>query len=177
MATATAAPQRRRSPTEPATKWGVPHFRIVHWAFAGPAAALFVFFFAYPLGASLYQSFTSDDGGVQTWAGLAQYRRMLHDPVFWKSLWNTGLLLVFQVPLMIGLALVLACVLNQSWLRFKGTWRIAVLPAVGHDAGRLRGRLPGPAQDRRRHGQPGPRLVRGEPGGLAEQPGVGAGGR
>ncbi|GAA1965815.1 sugar ABC transporter permease [Catenulispora subtropica] len=106
-------------------------FRVVHWAFAGPAAALFVVFFAYPLCASFYQSFTNDSGGVQTWAGLAQYRRMLDDPIFWKSLYNTGLLLVFQVPLMIGLALVLASVLNNSWLRFKGTWRIAFfLPSI-----------------------------------------------
>ena len=129
MATATTAPHRGsarfvRGRTRP-------RIRVVHWAFAGPAAALFIVFFAYPLGASLYQSFTNDDGGTQTWAGLAQYRRMLHDPVFWKSLYNTGILLVFQVPLMIGIALVLACVLNQSWLRFKGTWRIAFfLPSV-----------------------------------------------
>ncbi|NUP50278.1 MAG: sugar ABC transporter permease [Catenulispora sp.] len=88
-------------------------------------------FFAYPLCASFYQSFTTDEGGVQTWSGLVQYRRMLHDPIFWKSLWNTGLLLVFQVPLMIGLALVLAGVLNQSWLRFKDTWRLAFfLPSI-----------------------------------------------
>lgn len=119
------APQGRARPR------GRRRIRVVHWVFAGPAAALFVVFFAYPLGASLYQSFTDDSGGVQSWAGLAQYRRMLHDPIFWKSLWNTGLLLVFQVPVMIGLALVLAAVLNQSWLRFKGTWRVAFfLPSI-----------------------------------------------
>src|SRR5947207_4643176 len=50
-----------------------PRVRIVHWAFAGPAAALFVVFFAYPLGASLYQSFTADREGVTTWVGLQQY--------------------------------------------------------------------------------------------------------
>jgi lactose/L-arabinose transport system permease protein len=105
--------------------------RIVPWAFAGPAAALFVVFFAYPLAASLYQSLTADRDGVQTFVGLQQYQRMLHDPVFWKSLRNTGLLLVIQVPLMVGLALVLACVLNQSWLRFSSTWRVAYfLPSV-----------------------------------------------
>ncbi|MFB6818910.1 carbohydrate ABC transporter permease [Streptomyces sp. NPDC056347] len=101
------------------------------WIFAGPAAALFALFFAYPLGASLLQSFTADDAGTTRWVGLDQYRRMIDDPVFLKSLVNTGAILVVQVPVMIGLALVLAVLLNQSWLRFRGTWRaVYFLPAV-----------------------------------------------
>ncbi|WP_207933970.1 sugar ABC transporter permease [Actinomadura sp. KC06] len=105
--------------------------RSTPWIFAGPAVVLFGFFFAYPLLAGLYQSFTADRDGVTTWVGLAQYRRMLEDPVFWASLRNTGLILVVQVPLMIVLALALAYGLNQSWLRFRTTFRIAYfLPAV-----------------------------------------------
>lgn len=105
--------------------------RVTPWIFAGPAAALLVFFFAYPLLAGVYQSFTADRDGVTTWVGLAQYRRMMADPVFWASLRNTGLILLVQVPLMIGLALLLAFGLNQSWLRFRSTFRIAYfLPAV-----------------------------------------------
>jgi len=104
---------------------------LTHWVFAGPATVLFVAFFAYPLAASLWQSFTADRDGATVWVGLAQYRRMAHDPVFLQSLVNTGLLLLIQVPIMIGLALVLAGVLNASWLRFRGTWRLLYfLPAV-----------------------------------------------
>lgn len=56
---------------------------------------------------------------------------MIHDPAFLESLFNTGIILVVQVPVMIGLALVLAVLLNQSWLRFRGTWRaVYFLPAV-----------------------------------------------
>ncbi|GAA1315852.1 sugar ABC transporter permease [Streptomyces sanglieri] len=112
-----AARRRRRRPTA--------------WIFAGPAAVLFVLFFAYPLGASLLQSFTTEDAGATRWVGLDQYRRMIDDPAFLESLFNTGVILVVQVPVMIGLALVLAVLLNQSWLRFRGTWRaIYFLPAV-----------------------------------------------
>ncbi|MFE2935671.1 carbohydrate ABC transporter permease [Streptomyces sp. NPDC059278] len=112
-----AARRRRRRPTA--------------WIFAGPAAVLFVLFFAYPLGASLLQGFTTEDAGATRWVGLDQYRRMVHDPAFLESLFNTGVILVVQVPVMIGLALVLAVLLNQSWLRFRGTWRaIYFLPAV-----------------------------------------------
>lgn len=105
--------------------------RSTPWIFAGPAAALLVFFFAYPLVAGFYQSFTADRDGATAWVGLAQYRRMMSDPVFWASLRNTGLILIVQVPVMIGLALLLAFGLNQSWLRFRSTFRIAYfLPAV-----------------------------------------------
>ncbi|MER5612589.1 sugar ABC transporter permease [Streptomyces sp. NPDC002215] len=111
------ARRRRRRPTA--------------WIFAGPAAVLFVLFFAYPLGASFLQSFTTEDAGATHWVGLDQYRRMIEDPAFLESLFNTGVILVVQVPVMIGLALVLAVLLNQSWLRFRGTWRaIYFLPAV-----------------------------------------------
>lgn len=105
--------------------------RSTAWIFAGPAAALFALFFAYPLGASLLQSFTTEDAGATHWVGLDQYRRMIHDPAFLESLFNTGIILAVQVPVMIGLALVLAVLLNQSWLRLRGTWRaVYFLPAV-----------------------------------------------
>lgn len=105
--------------------------RLTHWVFAGPATVLFVVFFGYPLLASLWQSFTADRNGTQTWVGLAQYRRMIHDPAFLESLTNVGLILIIQVPVMIGLALALAAILNQSWMKFRGTWRaIYFLPAV-----------------------------------------------
>lgn len=101
------------------------------WLFAGPCAVLFLVFFAYPLGASFYQSFTARRGGADVWVGAAQYRRLIHDPAFLHSMANAGLILVVQVPLMIVLALVMAVLLNQSWLRFRGTWRaICFLPAV-----------------------------------------------
>ncbi|MFE6104350.1 carbohydrate ABC transporter permease [Streptomyces laurentii] len=105
--------------------------RLSAWIFAGPAAVLFALFFAYPLVASLLQSFTTEKAGTPHWAGLDQYRRMFQDPSFLRSLGNTGMILAVQVPVMIGLALVLAVLLNQSWLRLRGTWRaVYFLPAV-----------------------------------------------
>ncbi|MFD1933697.1 MULTISPECIES: carbohydrate ABC transporter permease [Nonomuraea] len=110
---------------------GPRHRRLIPWIFAGPATALFAVFFAYPLAASLMQSFQRTEDGVTSWAGLDQYARLLADARFGRSLLNVGLILVVQVPIMIGLALVLAYVLNQSWLRFRATLRVAFfLPAV-----------------------------------------------
>ncbi|MFT4228122.1 carbohydrate ABC transporter permease [Micropruina sp.] len=101
------------------------------WFFAAPAVALFGFFFAYPLVASLMQSFQVTQDGVAGFGGLANYEKLAGDDLVWLSLMNAGILLIFQVPLMIGLALLLAVVLNQSWLKFRTTFRmIHFLPAV-----------------------------------------------
>lgn len=99
--------------------------------FALPAAALFAIFFAYPLVVSLWQSFFSTRGGASTWVGLDQYARLFADPLVLTSLGNAGLILVVQVPIMIGTALVLAYTLNQTWLKFRTGFRlIYFLPAV-----------------------------------------------
>lgn len=99
--------------------------------FALPAAVLFAVFFAYPLVVSLWQSLFSTRGGVTTWVGLDQYARLFEDPLVLTSLGNAGLILVVQVPIMIGTALVLAYTLNQAWLRFRTGFRlIYFLPAV-----------------------------------------------
>ncbi|MFE5120371.1 carbohydrate ABC transporter permease [Streptomyces sp. NPDC056669] len=135
MAAPTAPTALDRSPAPvrkpSAARGGRRRPRLAAWIFAGPAAALFALFFAYPLGASLLQSFTSEEAGTTRWVGLDQYQRMFDDPAFLKSLFNTGVILAIQVPVMIGLGLALAVLLNQSWLRFRGTWRaVYFLPAV-----------------------------------------------
>lgn len=101
-----------------------------YW-FVLPAAALFIVFFLYPLLSSLWQSFFSTAGGTSTWVGGAQYLRLFHDPLVAQSLFNAFLILVIQVPLMVCIALGLAYLLNQSWLRFRVGFRaIHFLPAV-----------------------------------------------
>lgn len=99
--------------------------------FTGPAVVLFTVFFAYPLVASLVESFQTSEGTDTVWTGFANYQRLFDDPLVWKSLANIGVILAIQVPLMLVLALILAQVLNQSWLRARSTYRIGYfLPAV-----------------------------------------------
>lgn len=99
--------------------------------FVLPAATLLGVFFAYPLIASLWQSFFQTSGGESTFVGLDQYARLFRDPLVGKSLFNAGIILVIQVPLMIALAVGLAYLLNQSWLRFRSGFRLLTfLPAV-----------------------------------------------
>lgn len=99
--------------------------------FVGPATVLFLVFFGWPLVASLAQSFQVRLGGEMVWAGLHNYGRLAADPLVATSLANALLLLILQVPLMIGLALVLAVALNQTWLHLRSQFRIVYfLPAV-----------------------------------------------
>jgi lactose/L-arabinose transport system permease protein len=99
--------------------------------FVGPAALLFLVFFGWPLVSSLIQSFQVREGGRMVWAGFENYIRLANDPFVVTSLANALFLLVIQVPLMIGLALLLAVVLNQAWLRLRSGFRVAYfLPAV-----------------------------------------------
>jgi lactose/L-arabinose transport system permease protein len=99
--------------------------------FALPALGLFGIFFAYPLVISLVQSFFSTTGGVNTPVGLDNYVRLTQDPLVAQSLVNAGIILIVQVPLMIGLALGIAYILNQTWLKFRTGFRLVYfLPAV-----------------------------------------------
>ncbi|GAB6856197.1 carbohydrate ABC transporter permease [Microbacterium xylanilyticum] len=99
--------------------------------FALPAAALLALFFAYPLAVSLLQSLFRTSGGVSTFVGVEQYARMLRDPLVLKSLGNALLILIVQVPLMMALAVGLAYLLNQAWLRFRAGFRLLTfLPAI-----------------------------------------------
>lgn len=82
-------------------------------AFSSPFIVGFLVFFAYPIAASAYYSFT-DFNLFQTpkWVGLDNYTHMFADPAFWQSLWNTAYLTVIGVPLAIIISLAGAHILN-----------------------------------------------------------------
>jgi lactose/L-arabinose transport system permease protein len=63
--------------------------------------------------------------------GLKNFKRMFGDAIFLKSLGNTFLYMVIQVPLMLLFALIIATLLNSKFLKFKGFFRTSVfLPCV-----------------------------------------------
>ena len=104
-----------------ATKWN-----LTGWAFLAPAAALIAVMSFYPMIKALILSFKSGKGMNLTFAGLYNYQRMFQDAVFMQSLKNTFLYLIIQVPIMLILALILASMLNNKHLRFKGLFRTAI---------------------------------------------------
>jgi multiple sugar transport system permease protein len=68
--------------------------------------------------------------GAREFVGLGNYLAVLQDPVFWKSLLNTGWYMVFEVPVTLFLSLFIAVLLNQK-IRGLGAYRtIYYLPVV-----------------------------------------------
>ncbi len=75
----------------------------------------FLLFTAGPMLASLYLSFCKYDLHTLTWVGARNYEVLLRqDPLFWKSLTNTALYVLFSVPLGLTGSLAIALLLNQK---------------------------------------------------------------
>lgn len=85
----------------------------------------------WPMIQSFILSFQVGKGVVTEFGGLANFKRMLHDPPFYLSLKNTFLFLIIQVPIMTILALIFAALLNDKNLKFRGFFRVCIfLPCV-----------------------------------------------
>ena len=92
---------------------------------------LFLAFMAYPIADSFRLSFFNFEGGTYTLVGLNNYAVMLKDPIFWKSLSNTVIYLIVQVPIMVILSLILGVLVEQDFLKFRACYRIGVfLPSI-----------------------------------------------
>jgi cellobiose transport system permease protein len=95
-------------------------------------APFFLLFLAFGLGPLLFTGWVSLHnwqllGGDHPYVGLQNYGDMLNDPRFWKALRNTiGIFVLSTIPGM-GIALALASMLNNSSLRAKTFWRMALL--------------------------------------------------
>ena len=99
---------------------------LMGWVFLAPAALLICWMSFYPMVKALFLSFQTGKGAALTWAGLYNYKRLFQDMVFKQSLFNTFLYLLIQVPIMLILALILASMLNNKQLRFKGLFRTMI---------------------------------------------------
>lgn len=95
-----------------------------------PILTLFAIFYVYPIIYSVLLSFQTRVRGEYVFAGLKNYSRMIQDPIFYKALGNSLVILVIQVPLMLSLAVLMAVALNSSFLKLKGLFRIGFFSPV-----------------------------------------------
>lgn len=111
------------------------------WQFqykAAPYVLILPFFLSFflfsfiPLIFSFYTSMTRWNGFEnREFVGLMNFQRLLADQLFWKTLWNSVIIFVLHVPLMLFLALTLAVLLNRPLMRAKGFYRTSIfLPNV-----------------------------------------------
>lgn len=104
---------------------------ITGWAFVIVSVGSIGLFYFYPMIQSFLLSFQSGTGANLEFVGLANYKRLLQDPTFLTATKNTLLFLVFQVPVMVLLAIFFSTLLNNKTLKWKGIFRtIVFLPSV-----------------------------------------------
>lgn len=98
------------------------------WAFLTPATLMIVVMSFYPMVRAFIISLQTGAGANMRFAEpiFSNYQRMLADKVFIKSIGNTFLYLLIQVPIMLILAILLAQLLNNKDLKFKGLFRTCV---------------------------------------------------
>jgi raffinose/stachyose/melibiose transport system permease protein len=99
-------------------------WRSVLWVVPGLAVVLV--FVYYPLLLNFRYSVEKSNifTGTQTFVGLANYSRMMADPVFWRSLLNNVLYAAISIVFQVAFALVLAALI-ESQVR-SGRWRAAL---------------------------------------------------
>lgn len=111
-----------------------PRQRQAIWAyvFLTPTLILFALIVIYPFLYAFYLSL--QEWGVfgdTYFVGLQNYRDMLNDPLFWKSLGNTFKWTVGVVPATIIIALLVALILNSQRVKARGAFRtIYFVPVV-----------------------------------------------
>jgi multiple sugar transport system permease protein len=102
----------------------------------GPFLIVFALVFLAPIGYSVYLSlYRNQLIGGNHFVGLDNYRQAFADHEFWSGLGRVGLFLAVQVPIMLGLALLVALALDSGRLYGRDFFRISIflpyaVPAV-----------------------------------------------
>jgi multiple sugar transport system permease protein len=99
--------------------------RATPYLFLLPFLAGYLIFMVYPLVYSFITSLYRKQiiGGI-TFVGLANYIKVVHDASFWEGIRNVLIFGAMQIPVMLGLALVFALVLDGKIIRRLTIFRL-----------------------------------------------------
>ncbi|UUX35277.1 carbohydrate ABC transporter permease [Fundicoccus culcitae] len=102
------------------------------YLYISPFYILFIMFSLFPLIFSVVLALGKWDGiGEITYVGLANFRRLVQDLNFWRSLKNTIIIWFLGTFPMLFLSLIYAFLINQKFVKFKNALRtILFLPNV-----------------------------------------------
>lgn len=102
--------------------------RAAGWIFLAPATIMIAVMSFYPMIRAFIISLQTGAGANMRFADpiFSNYKRIMMDKVFQQSIVNTFLYLIIQVPIMLVLAILLAQLLNNKDLKFKGFFRTCV---------------------------------------------------
>ena len=104
------------------------------WIFLAPASIMIAIMSFYPMIRAFIISLQTGAGANMRFADpiFSNYKRILADKVFQQSIANTFLYLIIQVPIMLVLAILLAQLLNNKDLKFKGFFRTCATSLVSY---------------------------------------------
>jgi trehalose/maltose transport system permease protein len=124
VATPAAPPRRRRRSRlqRRQTRLG--------WLLLIPALAVVGFVAIYPLGKTIYYSFTNQEflAGIEPtkWVGLRNYRELWHDSIFRTAIWTTIKFTLITVGFEFVLGMIIALVVNSNF-KGRGAMRAVML--------------------------------------------------
>jgi multiple sugar transport system permease protein len=128
---------KRGTPVREKSLWG--RIWAARWCylFMIPSLVLTAAFTLYPTVMSWYFSMLdwTGFGSDKDWVGFENYREVMNDDLFWDAYLRSFLFTIVGAPIKIGLALVVALILNDASLRFSSFYRtMFFLPVVTSSA-------------------------------------------
>mgnify|MGYP000709914539 CR=1 FL=1 len=100
------------------------------YAFLAPYLIVFATFWVWPIISSFLISFQNTRVNPWKFSLSANWGRLFGDPAFYNALYNTQIILVIQVPVMIAIATVMAVLLNSPLLKLRPLFRFAFFAPV-----------------------------------------------
>ena len=105
---------------------------IAAYLFMLPFLLFFVAFVLYPMVMCIFTSFfDATMGREDIFIGVQNYKELFNDPVFWKALWNTLIIVLVSVPVTCIFSLWVASVISKMPMAGTSAFRcIFYLPVV-----------------------------------------------
>ena len=106
------------------------------YLFILPSLAIFCVFLFAPVFISLLMSFTNwdirsvVDLNQVSFVGVENYKKLVQDQIFLRSLWNTFIFVIIGGPLTMIIALFLANLLNNTIVKFRTFFRVGFFTPV-----------------------------------------------
>ena len=97
--------------------------KVAPYMFILPFLIIFCLFFIYPMVSTIVMSFQDVKPGVTEWVGLANFRRLFGDKVFFKALGNSFLYMVLTLVLLIPFPMMFACMINSKLMKAPGLFK------------------------------------------------------
>ncbi|WEV46919.1 sugar ABC transporter permease [Bifidobacterium sp. ESL0690] len=97
------------------------------WFFTAPFGIVFLIFLVIPLAYAFYVSlFTYTQVRGNAFTGLANYKRVITDPIFMQGMGRVILYTIVMVPIQLGLALIFALLLDSFKNKFASVSRLVI---------------------------------------------------